>query len=284
MIDIYKQFIKTKLVKKDINFFFGVIKELVMNDLYPKYLISRRLNKSYKIVNYLCGFNETCLCFYEDILNINFSVDNNQKSYIQIVEMSYDNFKMKIALDINIFLKTDERKNRLIYADNKFLHSLQKTIYLIKEEHKKRIFEDEILYDEILQDNLKNIKKSENLNDIIYIIKKSTDPFFRENLSKLDPIISGIKTKTLDIIFFIIHRMRYYKNYKKHIKPARIEKILFTDEEAVEIAGILNHQLTEEKNKFLEDVVEHYNQRMFKSSMEIDGHITKTFHKIKEKN
>lgn len=291
--DIYKRFIETKSIKKDINFFYNNVKELIINDLYPKYLRSRRLNRSYEfsnILNSLSDENSIKLCFSNDMLNINICADNNKESGVFIKKMEYEDFKMIVVLDINIFLKDGERKNKIIFPDNKIYHNLQKTFYLIKEEHKKFLSIDEIGYNEYIQNNIKNlIGKSSNIEHLYQSVLIATDPNFKKNMSRIDPIILGIKTDTLETVYSIIHKMKYYINYEKGVKISRIRKNIGTKVDCDEIKsfalGCFNHIIEKDNddcNKFLCDVVSHYNQVNSKLSFEINKHITKIFER-KEK-
>ena len=128
MIDIYKQFIETKEIKKDINFYNDIIRNKILLDIFPKYLYEKRKKINYSIENCFSKLDKTALKFKNDLINITFIVDDIEQSFVKIEKLEYDNFQLDLILDIRIVLTSSENKNKIIYEDNKIFHNLQKTI------------------------------------------------------------------------------------------------------------------------------------------------------------
>lgn len=283
MIDIYEQFIETKEIGKDINFFYNKIKDKILTDIFPKYLCDKRRkkNRNYSIENLFSKFGKTALKFNSDIINFSFIVDDTDQSQIEIEKLEYYNFKLNVVINIKIVLKISEKKNRMIYEDNKLFHRLQKTISELKDFHRKCLLKDEIENNPHLNEKLKQFLNIHNTNFIESLIN-STNPDFKQKLENLKPIIRGIKTSVLSDLFMIIHKTNFYNEYKKQIKLNRIVKHFLDMENSEEIlndlAQCFNHQIKPKKNKkFLEDIITHYNQANFRRTVDIDKFISENF-------
>ena len=282
MIDLYSQFIETKEIKKDINFYFNRLKDKILTDVFPKYLCDRRrkMNRNYDISEYLSSFDKTALKFNKDEINISFIIGDDNQNEITIKNLEYKDYCLEVELNIIISLSVGEKKNKLIYEHNRIFHLLKKTINELKEFHRKHLYEDEIKYNTILNDRF--IEYSNNNNhwqNLLHIMIQSTDPCFEKKLNRFDVVINGIKSETLDKLFMVLHKTAYYNSYKKQVGVSKFRRALYESGlSAYDLAKCFNHELNPKYNtKFLEDLILHYNQIIFKLLTSIDLHITDKF-------
>ena len=295
-MDYYEHYIKPREIIKDINFYFDRIKELILYELYPKFLLDKKkkIFNPYYVNNFLSIYDKTLLQFYKDKLVISFQISDTQKSIVELSKKKYENYKIN-NLDIHstIYLTEEEIKNKTIYDINPFFNELRKNIYDINEFFIDNFYKKE--RKELTKLNkkfidLKETSISKKYNYLIGVLIDCSDEDFENKLSKLKSIIRGIKSSTLDVIFKITHEMYFYKKYKRFNNQIKIERFINQLNKELDIDNIMlisnklcdcfNHEHLENYEEFLifiKNVIIHFNRISYEIGNEIDEFISKNW-------
>lgn len=302
-MNYYKQFIQPAVIIKDINFFYDQIKELIVNDIFVKYLRDNRkkIHKIYTIENYLSKYNKTRLLFNNDKIDIEFFVNSIDKvGYTSITnDGTFKNYKLEnVNLSFKINLKASEHTNKIIYDDNQIFINIRKNIsYLYKmyidNFNKKESSKYKYIHKELL-----NLKKShyEIWNNFIDYLIDITNPQFNNNLNKFRSILNGIKIKETSVIFNLIHNTEFYYKYNhlRQIKSYKfltnLEKNCLDDKEIIylcdNVAKCFNHKIDnyEECMEFLRNIINHFNYIYLTKERNIDDFVYKNWNIVYKKD
>lgn len=296
-MDYYVRFIKPHEIRRDINFFFNQIKELICNDLFSQFMRDNRkkIHKNYVVKDYLSKFDKTRLQFNNDTINVEFLLDPaNQKTIVAISPPKFKSYKLDgICIVIKICLKKSEYKNKMIYQDNEVFNELRKNITGINKYYCDKLNQREITKSKYIYPKLIEIKKSpyEVWNSLIKYTIDALDPDFDDQIKKYQGVLMGIKNKEYIENVKIIHQTELYLKYshQRQIKINRfmkkLSKDILDDQEIVDLtkslASCFNHKIIDYKESinFITDIIEHYNYIYHTKEETIDNYVYKIWSK-----
>jgi len=304
MIDYYTQFIKPKEIIKDINYFYDQIKELIVNDLFSKYIYNKRkkVNRNFTTVGYLSGVDKTRLRFNNDTIIVNFKVSHDpvvsglfrsdERSNLKVSKPIYNNYKIDgIIITINVVLSPMEDKSKMIYSDNCIFRELRKQINEINDYYIKKFRKSEESKFKIIYYRINTIKKSyySEWNKLMNLIKECVNPSFYKELCQFKPIIEGMRSNSINLTFKMIHETQFFKNYEhqrqlkfnKFIKALRKDclddnELLHMTNQLAWCFGHVNENL-DECMIFLENIIYHFNTICFVKEMKINSFTSKVW-------
>lgn len=272
-MNFYLEYIKPKEIIKDINHFYSKLEHLICNDLFPKYVHSKRKSKVYNfdIKNFLSEINNTRLRFKNDILNIKFSTSATEPCDIKLSNLEYKNhYLTNTVININFVITPIEEINRIIFKENKSLMELRKNVNIINEFYVTNFRKSEERKFRNIYLKLNNLKKINHLewNKLIDYIKCCVDPNFKSNINKILKISKGIDTDKMSLVYKLIQDTEFYKSYRsfKYDKFIRIiHKTCLDDEEIVsmsnQLANCFGHHIKNYNDSiiFIENLINHFN-------------------------
>ena len=296
MINYYQQFIKPKEIVKDINYFYDKIKSIICNDLFVKYLNSKRKKinlDSFTIHNKLSESEVTRLRFNNDTIVVKFIKDRKSKVFIH--KPIYKNYKIDgIVIQIEISITPQEEKSRMIYSENISFRELRKHINFINEYFVKKLRKSEESKYKIIYNRIRRLNKSyySDWNRLINLITESVNPSFNKTLVQFKDVICGVNNG-LPIVWNMIHETQFFKKYEhyRQIKFDRfirsIRKECLDDNEIIELTNNLarcfGHTIKnyDECVQFLQNVITHFNTICHVKEMKINSFTERIWTKTK---
>lgn len=306
MINYYEQFIKPKEIVKDINFYFNLMNELIINDLFGQYLYNKRKKintDEYIIENFLSKYNNTRLRFNNDTIKVKFILKKNDfnehKCECLITNPVYKNYRIDgIVFNLNIIISPQEVKNKLIYPQNQSIQELRKNIHLINEFYVKKLRKVEESKFKIVFNKLIKLKPSyySDWNKLINLMIDCVDPYFNQNLNTLGEVIKSMYFKNAQRIYKMTHQTQFFLKYtpNKHIKKHKYTKFIeFLTKDSLDdveiisltnnLAKCLGHSVNNlnDSAEFIENVTNHFNILCHVRSMKINTYVLNVWEKHK---
>lgn len=285
MIDLYLKYIHPKEIRKDINYYFDKLKDLIINDIFSSYILNKRKGNDisiYIIEDFLSKINKTKLKFLNDKIKINIIETNNKKwttdkyPLIRITnKLSFkDVYINSVNMEIDLLLNLDELKNKIIYVNNPTFIDLRKKIKELNDfyvsEYKKR----ELLNYNKINGLLKNLNRVHYFewNKLVNFLIDCTDPEYNDNLNKIKILIDSFKIKTLEMKFKMVHNTKFYRKYN-HYNQLKTEKFIKNliknclDENEIitmtnNLSSCFGHKVhtIDDSLIFIENIINHFNK------------------------
>jgi hypothetical protein len=307
MTNYYNQYIKSKEIIKDINYFHNKMKDLICNDIFGKYLYNKRKKlkiENYTVENFLSTENKTRLKFSNDKIIITFKVSKIEKSKSSFFPLSsilpsvddknilYKDQKIDgLTFYIDVVITPTEEKSKMIYSNNEALREVRHHITLINDYYIKNFRKEEESKNKIIYNKIISLKASyyNDWNRLIEFIKNCIDPEFYNNLNMFKDIINGFNSNKLNILFKMMHHTRFFQKYahsrqiKYHKFIKSIRKECLDENEILELSNELascfghSNKNYNECLLFIENLINHYNLVCHAKEKDINSFVSNTW-------